>query len=200
MLYAGDWNKHLGVGATLLDNWVEERAVGEKILLERSNIAALSKMGHSDILTHAPHAEQRTLRTTNQDAYDALERRQINRVTVGRRRQLVENELMKRAISEVKEATVDRSAENWLSTAHHDYSSDVPVHNLGTSPPSADALQKFSSPITFWSDHASKGTGTVICSKRYEKTGEASKNTKFGRHAAFSTPIEDYHRGATKNH
>jgi hypothetical protein len=42
-----DWNRHHGVGATLLENWVEERAVGEKILEERASIAALSKAGHS---------------------------------------------------------------------------------------------------------------------------------------------------------
>jgi hypothetical protein len=41
-----DWNQHHGVGETLLDNWVEERAVGPLIEQERSNIIELSTKGH----------------------------------------------------------------------------------------------------------------------------------------------------------
>lgn len=44
--HSSAWNRHNGVGATLLENWVEERAVGDKIIKERSNIIALSKQGH----------------------------------------------------------------------------------------------------------------------------------------------------------
>ena len=40
------WNLHHGVGATLLENWVEERAVGDIILDERSDIKKLSRHGH----------------------------------------------------------------------------------------------------------------------------------------------------------
>jgi hypothetical protein len=40
------WNRHHGVGATLLENWVEERAVGDKVLVERENPTALNKNGH----------------------------------------------------------------------------------------------------------------------------------------------------------
>ena len=42
-----DWNRHRGVGATLLENWVEERAVGDLIIDERSDIPLLSRQGHS---------------------------------------------------------------------------------------------------------------------------------------------------------
>ena len=45
-----DWNRHNGVGATLLENWVEERAVGDRILDERASIAYLSQNGHKVIL------------------------------------------------------------------------------------------------------------------------------------------------------
>jgi hypothetical protein len=45
--HSSAWNRHHGVGATLLDNWVEERAVGDKIIKERENIAKLSRQGHS---------------------------------------------------------------------------------------------------------------------------------------------------------
>ncbi len=45
--HSSAWNKHQGVGATLLDNWVEERAVGDKIIKERSDNIFLSKYGHA---------------------------------------------------------------------------------------------------------------------------------------------------------
>jgi hypothetical protein len=41
-----DWNRHHGIGETLLENWVEERAVGGLIKQERSDIAKLSRNGH----------------------------------------------------------------------------------------------------------------------------------------------------------
>ena len=41
-----DWNRHHGVGETLLENWVEERAVGDLIIEERSNLPHLSRQGH----------------------------------------------------------------------------------------------------------------------------------------------------------
>lgn len=34
------------VGATLLDNWVEERAVADQLISEHANIQKLSKAGH----------------------------------------------------------------------------------------------------------------------------------------------------------
>ena len=47
MIHHGtDWNRHRGVGATLLENWVEERAVGDLILEERSDLPHLSRAGH----------------------------------------------------------------------------------------------------------------------------------------------------------
>lgn len=42
-----DWNRHHGVGATLLENWVEERAVGDIVLEERSDLSKLSRTGHN---------------------------------------------------------------------------------------------------------------------------------------------------------
>ena len=47
MIHHGtDWNRHRGVGATLLENWVEERSVGDMIIEERSNLPHLSRAGH----------------------------------------------------------------------------------------------------------------------------------------------------------
>ena len=45
-----DWNRHHGVGATLLENWVEERAVGEVMLEERTDLSKLSRAGHKVII------------------------------------------------------------------------------------------------------------------------------------------------------
>jgi hypothetical protein len=42
-----DWNQNHGVGQTLLENWVEERAVGDLILEDRNKpIALVSRSGH----------------------------------------------------------------------------------------------------------------------------------------------------------
>lgn len=47
MNQGSDWNRNHGVGATLLENWVEERAVGSLIEDERNQPAAqLSRHGH----------------------------------------------------------------------------------------------------------------------------------------------------------
>ena len=52
MQHGSDWNRHQGVGATLLENWVEERAVGHLIEEERSDIEELCKKGHKALLTY----------------------------------------------------------------------------------------------------------------------------------------------------
>jgi hypothetical protein len=52
MQHGSDWNRHQGVGATLLENWVEERAVGHLIEEERSDIKELCKKGHKALLTY----------------------------------------------------------------------------------------------------------------------------------------------------
>ncbi len=49
-----DWNRHHGVGATLLENWVEERAVGGTILQEREDIKKLSRNGHKVLVLLIP--------------------------------------------------------------------------------------------------------------------------------------------------
>jgi hypothetical protein len=61
---------------------------------------------------------------------------------------------------------------------------------------------KFAHPITFWTDHALKGHGTVICSSTAEAVAMGAVTTggvRFGRHADFSTPIKEYMKGSVKN-
>ncbi len=41
-----DWNKHNGIGATLLENWVEERATDSYIDTERQLGNKLDRLGH----------------------------------------------------------------------------------------------------------------------------------------------------------
>ncbi|KAJ3296612.1 hypothetical protein HK104_001438 [Borealophlyctis nickersoniae] len=280
MLHNGtDWNKHRGVGATLLENWVEERAVAESAKLRnggdmegeredgcdgggrgghRRSLVELSKKGHPDILAHASNF--RDLTTTHRDAFRP---RQPNDVppppriggsrgagmAMGKRRQMIEAELMKLAVrDEDTEApqAVDTSAKSWVSTHHADYDHRDyygDMKELGSQPPSQDALAHFADPITFWSTQAITGTGATICSttttdllhlgtpaecaecgsgsdcycgtvqrssvrqdgKRPEgdAPGElyhaSAAGVKFGKHAAFTTPIEEYRKGDVKD-
>ncbi|KAI9362077.1 hypothetical protein DFJ73DRAFT_813324 [Zopfochytrium polystomum] len=182
-----DWNRHHGVGETLLENWVEERAVGERILDERSSMARLQRQGHGDILTHHSKTPVKLI-TTHQETFDVSAHPDPNKSVIGKRRQLIEAELMKRAMKELDEPPIDRSAREWMSTAHHDFSSEVKTVDLGKRHHSKDECEKLSNPITFWTHHAEKGEGTVICSA---SPTEISTFGKFGRHTTFSTPIQE---------
>ncbi|KAI9193332.1 uncharacterized protein BJ171DRAFT_637905 [Polychytrium aggregatum] len=201
------WNRANGVGQTLMENWVEERAVGEKIVEERENMARVSKMGHSGILTHGSTAFPKA--TSYTDTFTASHR-DASKHSVGKRRQMLEAELMKQALDEMKEPPIDRSAKDWLSTNHSDYSHMdyyEPVRDLGSVRPSQEELQKHDMPVTFWSDHAVRGHGTVICSttsKQLTNLGipvgdeHLCAIKRFGRHTAFTTPIEEFKGGPTK--
>ncbi|KAJ3067211.1 hypothetical protein HDU98_009594 [Podochytrium sp. JEL0797] len=184
-----DWNRHHGVGTTLLENWVEERAVADKILEERQNFAGVSKRGH----------------LTTQKASFAISasRSDPNKIERGKRRQLIEAELMKRAIEESKEPNPDRSAKSWISTNHNDFSSEAPIANLGFQQPPHEKQSRYNHPITFWSDHATKGCGTVICSTAFTKEGvelpPQEFGIQFGKHAAFSTPIKEFNKAPVKD-
>ncbi|KAI8928520.1 hypothetical protein BC831DRAFT_397471 [Entophlyctis helioformis] len=219
MIHQGtDWNRHHGVGATLLENWVEERAIGDVVIQERSDIAKLSRNGHKDILTHP--GGNRPTQTTTKEAYAAISRPDPSKVNLGKRRQLMEAELLKLAIkSQTEPLQQPSSSKEWLSTTKDDFShSDVygPLNKLGESP-----LDKYARPITFWTDFAAKGSGTAICSTpatvlharghgkhvddkrpvgarcRRTPRGQVHQHhaspaaIRFGKHSAFSTPIQD---------
>ncbi|KAI8614062.1 hypothetical protein BC830DRAFT_1129210 [Chytriomyces sp. MP71] len=197
-----DWNRHHGVGATLLENWVEERAVSDQILEERQNMAKLSKMGHNNILVH--DQKLREVGTTTKEAFGNVSQHpDVNKIAKGRRRVLLEAELMKRAMEDMKEPAVDRSAKEWKSTNHNDFSTTIPLSHIGFQPPDEDKAARYEHPITFWSDHATKGLGTVICSTDFDNPVEAAikdtYGTRFGKHAAFSTPIKEFKRGPVKD-
>jgi hypothetical protein len=91
-----DWNRHRGVGATLLENWVEERAVGDLIIEERSDIPYLSRQGHTNLLLHSK--PDSTFSTTHRDDFSSSARLELSGRVLGKRRQLLEKKLMKMAL------------------------------------------------------------------------------------------------------
>ena len=83
------------------------------------------------------------MRTTSRDAFDATAHPDPNKGQIGKRRAMLEAEMMKRALyvpylvkiyvyliifnckrEEMKETPIDRSASEWVSTAHGDYSAN----------------------------------------------------------------------------
>ncbi|KAJ3412029.1 hypothetical protein HDV05_001359 [Chytridiales sp. JEL 0842] len=154
----------------------------------------------SNILIHSKDPEMRELTTTQRSSFDATTHYDPNKGKMGKRRALVEAEMMKQALDEMKEAPTDKTAKNWVSTAHNDYIpfSAKKIEDLGK----GDEAQKFSHPITFWTDQALKGTSTVICSStpaEVHHTAAELGGVRFGRHAAFSTPIKEYTKGSVKD-
>ncbi|KAJ1544284.1 Sperm-associated antigen 8 [Cladochytrium tenue] len=195
-----DWNRHHGVGQTLLENWVEERAVGNRIVEERNTMERLQRAGHADILTHDGSRGVADVHTTTQEAFEARTYADPTRSSMGKRRQLLEAEIMRRALEDVKDPPLDRSARGWVSTTHHDFSSEVRVVDLGTRATTDTAASLRAGPITFWSDHATRGQGTTICSGLAEvgRTDVVGGDVKFGKHTDFSTPVVEYRKEPTK--
>eukprot|EP00842_Homolaphlyctis_polyrhiza_P003996 jgi/Hompol1/4598/HPOL_001796-RA len=223
-----DWNRHHGLGETLLENWVEERAVGDLII--------------QDILTHSADLGGK-IQSTHREAYSAIPHPDGAKSNLGKRRQFMEAELLKIAMSETAPQPSINTSKDWISTTQHDFShTDVypPLDRLGSKLPDREQLQKFASPITFWTDYASKGSGTAICSTQTSvlhsqgckgmhhahssshttncaecedldrshgighRAGQAHQHDAssapivFGKHTAFSTPISEYKKGPNK--
>ncbi|KAI8811877.1 hypothetical protein BJ742DRAFT_105547 [Cladochytrium replicatum] len=198
-----DWNQHHGIGATLLENWVEERAVGAEVIQsERADMGKLNKNGHADILIHKEG--ENTYQTSQKDAYNYISKYDRHQHHLGKRRAMIEAKLLERAREEVKEPPVDRSAAGWMSTARSDYGHvDIygRIPDLDEIPLSKAEVDHFRHPITFWSDHAKTGQGTVMCSTVASELVERQERNcleRFGRHASFTTPIEEYKVAPTK--
>lgn len=136
--------------------------------------------------------------------------------TKTRRRLILEQELLKLSISQHEEQTVADSAKDWISMTKLDFSGQdfspqklsIPLLTLATLP-SKSAIANFATPITFWSDFATKETGTTICStdsrRLYEVGGRIKSHleanpapVKFGKHAGFSTMIQEYNKTTSK--
>ncbi|KAH6591058.1 hypothetical protein BASA50_009058 [Batrachochytrium salamandrivorans] len=162
-----NWNKHHGVGATLIENWVEEQAVGDLIISERSDVRNLSRDGHKDIIFQSNAKPIVPMISTSKEAYSAIPLFGSSKPSLGKRRQFMEAEMLKIAISDQQEQPLVNSSKMWQSTTMHDFAhTDIypPLNKLGSKLPDQDQLDKFDKPITFWSDYAAKGSGTAICS------------------------------------
>ncbi|KAJ1550266.1 hypothetical protein HK096_007849 [Nowakowskiella sp. JEL0078] len=190
-----DWNRHRGVGVTLLQNFVEERAVGEIIEIERKNMAKLNKFGHKDILIH--EKGENTYCTTKCDEFRKYQV-DPNFHHLGKRRVELEAKLLEKAIKDVQDPPKDCSAKEWKSTTHSDYGHEDlygKISDLVNVPISDEELKKYSSVRTFWTDHAAQNHSTVYSSTPVEELhqlGKATNRPKFGKHSKFSTPIEQF--------
>ncbi|KAJ3064428.1 Sperm-associated antigen 8, partial [Quaeritorhiza haematococci] len=198
--HGSDWNQHNGVGATLVENWVEERAVEGYVVEERKDRVRVGKVGHKDILKFSKHGKLLD-HTTHKDAFKISEPDpRIN--SIGKRRQMIEEELRKLTMETLKEPAPDRSAKDWASTVQADFShSDIypEVKDLGMEPPPEEQRKKYAAPITFWTDQAAKNNGTVMCSTDAKVLPDkVATGGKFGRHADFTTPVQEYVKGPTK--
>ncbi|KAI9098137.1 hypothetical protein DFS34DRAFT_649727 [Phlyctochytrium arcticum] len=217
-----DWNRHSGVGQTLLENWVEERAVGDRVLAERSDVATLNRNGHQGILRHT--SAEIPINSTHRESHKEFTDADKNITKSGQRKQLIEAELMRQAIEETKDMPTEISTKEWVSTNKADFGhEDIygKLSELGNERPSDEQLARFDRPLTFWSDAALRGQGTTISSlpqsecKRIRNSDQSissltsffpnrqnelkqsayhasAAGVSFGRHADFSTPIKEY--------
>ncbi|KAH9277330.1 hypothetical protein BASA83_000197 [Batrachochytrium salamandrivorans] len=144
-----NWNKHHGVGATLIENWVEEQAVGDLIISERSDVRNLSRDGHKDIIFQSNTKPIVPMISTSKEAYSAIPLFGSSKPSLGKRRQFMEAEMLKIAISDQQEKPLVNSSKMWQSTTMHDFAhTDIypPLNKLGSKLP-----DQFDKPITFWS-------------------------------------------------
>ncbi|KAI8916364.1 hypothetical protein EDD86DRAFT_185454 [Gorgonomyces haynaldii] len=204
----GDWNSHHGVGRTLLDNWVEERAVGPLIEQERADIKAVSKNGHKDILVNNKNWTMPV--STTREAQEQIALSSQSNSNVKTRREMLEKELLKMAIEQQKPAAADISTKKWISTTKQDFtrSDFAGPRPLGDNLDDRTKLAKYAQPITFWSDFAVKGNGTTICSTATEFLTKDHKcqdpscshvtPVKFGKQSGFSTLIQDFDKSPHK--
>ena len=97
-----DWNRHHGVGATLLENWVEERAVGALIEEERADISKLSRYGHKvmgliqDLLVNSK--KWNTPKPTTLETQESVYKSKDSKAQIKSRRAQLEAELLKMAM------------------------------------------------------------------------------------------------------
>ena len=133
-----------------------------------------------------------------------------------------------RADTEVKQGTSNGSKQWVSTTKEDFSHSDIypPVVKLGSTQPDQSLIEKYARPITFWTDFAAKGSGTAICSTPAKtlhelaheqnatayvhgnvighRAGQVHQHDasvaaiRFGKHPAFSTPIQYLKKGQSK--
>ncbi|KAJ3217141.1 hypothetical protein HK099_005597 [Clydaea vesicula] len=180
-----DWNRHHGNGATLLENWVEERAIDPSLHFEDREKNYL-KRAHKGILSEG---KAFPMKTTSQESYTKKDD-EIHKITIGKKRLQFETELLMRAVKDMEEKVENRTAKDWISTNHQDFAhSDIygEIKDLGSVPPSEDDLEKYKVPITFWSENGKFGEKYNL---EFDGTVKVPSLT-FKKDTTFSTPIEE---------
>ncbi|KAI9220738.1 hypothetical protein BC828DRAFT_382791 [Blastocladiella britannica] len=190
------WNKHGEVGATLLANWVEERAVGSDRILRERNVPYLSRQGHSNLLEQRLHEDPaQKFTTVSRLSYQpsgAHEKRRFPS-PMGKLRTLKEKAWTTEAIEHLQPKTIRHPTIYETSTAgaHFDptFSPSLSPSKLPPSlvlassyvvpaPPMDDA------PITFWSHHVARGAHTTYASKPHGMHPESVARTCVVGHTA----------------
>ncbi|ORZ37099.1 hypothetical protein BCR44DRAFT_1431449 [Catenaria anguillulae PL171] len=170
------WNQHGTVGATLLANWVEERAVGEERIIKERNVPYISRQGHANILEQDLKEDTAKKYTTvSRLSYQPSSADATRRYpgTMGKLRTMKEREWTKESIQYLKpkytphppvyESTT--AASHFRPDFHPSISPDqLPPAVLKAMSTSGAPIPPTDAPITFWSHHMSRGAHTTYAS------------------------------------
>lgn len=161
------WNQHGKVGGTLLENWVEERAVGKERVLKERDVQYISKYGHEDILCHdALVKHPRDLKKLEQTRMEA-------------QRQKYKTAKMEKFIREAEEETFvvptglleQNHPTIYETTFTSSYCTDFKPNNPLCIDYETESVEQG---VTFWSHMHERG-----CHTAYSSNGSFHKQTTF---------------------
>ncbi|KAJ3365660.1 hypothetical protein GGF32_008793 [Allomyces javanicus] len=193
------WNQHGGVGATLLHNWVEERAVGADRIIKERAVPYISERGHADILTQDAHEDPKTkFVTVSRIAYKpsdpASAKRRGSPGAPGKLKTLKERAWTLEAVDQLQPKTVAHPPTFESTTAASYFSSDFePALSPTRRPPAAAQAPTgiLEVPITFWSHGAARGGHTVYASTPHGLHPESHVRTCIVGHSAVPGSVVD---------
>lgn len=167
----------------LIENWVEERAVGDldtvDLNADKSSSAKQYKDGHSGLLTTNNEAKAETL-TTIRDSYRPPQPANVRQK--GKKQELLEKMLYEQVS---KQVTDEFNAPPETGPMESIYQADYDIQGFVPSAIAPTASHDYVSeaPVTFWTEHRDK-----IHSVSQVKT----LDTVFRKNTSFSKPIEEY--------
>merc|ERR1711976_529442 len=170
-------------GKTLLENWVEERAVEDldpTSLGEATSSAQLYKDGHHGLLTINTD-ESVDGRTTYKTSYKPPTGPNVG--TRGRRDQMLEQALYEKVGNEVHEE-FNRPPEppDYRSVKTRDF--DIPGFEPSKPAPTASHDYRCDQPVSYWTEHRDVAHGISNTRPQF--------NTVFRKNTSFSKPIDEY--------
>ncbi|KAI9189426.1 hypothetical protein H9P43_000859 [Blastocladiella emersonii ATCC 22665] len=168
------WNQHGGVGATLLLNWVEERAVGADRILKERNVPFISERGHADILAQSLQEDQSAKYTTvSRMSYQPSESSASRRYPgqLGKLKTMKERAWTAESVEHLKPKRTPHPT-IYKSTTAADYFDDSfsPAIDPSKLPPALLRAHEDPSravppaPLTFWSHFMARGAHTTYSS------------------------------------